>query len=439
MPKILLLIYVLLTTLLRMPLAFLFIILRGLGDFIPRRLEFERKNLVSKSACSFKKINKKAAVMFHLSSEGEFEQVKELIEAYLSHQLKVEIVYTSPSVEKKCEKFYEESLENKENLRFFRLPLLSFWPFSFLYFQSLWSFVTAPTVIMCRYDFYPELLAFALFGKRMVLVSATSKKVTFYKKFCYQFFHEIVVSSAKDLPFFKKNLPLGRQLSAFDLRIPRVLERHQTRDLKLGHGIFLQELKKEYPEKKMRFILGSAWEEDLDLFYDQELMADLKAQKLVIVILPHQLKSDSLFRMEKKLQQILGSELLEIIEDQSQPYLHHGVVLVKIPGILCEMYGDFEVAYIGGGFGHSVHSVLEPYLSEAKVITGPKVQRSTEYDQIIAWESEAILSVDHPGDIYRAFKKLILYKREIGVYESIVQFSRTEKARLLSHFLKDHL
>ena len=40
----------------------------------------------------------------------------------------------------------------------------------------------------------------------------------------------------------------------------------------------------------------------------------------------------------------------------------------------------FDHAFIGGGHGRSIHSVLEPFFGVSHIYCGPKVHRSTEYD-----------------------------------------------------------
>jgi 3-deoxy-D-manno-octulosonic-acid transferase len=55
---------------------------------------------------------------------------------------------------------------------------------------------------------------------------------------------------------------------------------------------------------------------------------------------------------------------------------------MNLKGVLCEIYTSFEYAFVGGGHGVSVHSLLEPYLGGSIVFCGPRVHRSTEYTLI---------------------------------------------------------
>src|SRR5690606_14635757 len=60
----------------------------------------------------------------------------------------------------------------------------------------------------------------------------------------------------------------------------------------------------------------------------------------------------------------------------------NGVVawLLEQPGRLLELYPQFNFAYVGGGFGRSIHSVLEPLLAGCWSVCGPRIHRSTEFD-----------------------------------------------------------
>ena len=126
----------LLATLIRLPLSILIVVLRPLVPFFKKRLNFERQNFLEEECRSFKKDNLKADYCFEISSEGELEQVRPLIEAVLKSEKKVEIIYSSPSVEVKCHNLYKS---HPELIRLFRLPLLSASPVNILYFQSVWA------------------------------------------------------------------------------------------------------------------------------------------------------------------------------------------------------------------------------------------------------------------------------------------------------------
>jgi 3-deoxy-D-manno-octulosonic-acid transferase len=74
--------------------------------------------------------------------------------------------------------------------------------------------------------------------------------------------------------------------------------------------------------------------------------------------------------------------------------------------MLCELYQYFDCAYIGGGYEKSIHSVLEPFLMGAKVLCGPKIHRSTEYDYIHEVAPDEIVVLNNPNLFYTKWEEL---------------------------------
>ena len=52
--------------------------------------------------------------------------------------------------------------------------------------------------------------------------------------------------------------------------------------------------------------------------------------------------------------------------------------MVDIIGVLPYLYSFGTTAYIGGGFGRGVHSVLEPAVFGSKIICGPNIEMLDE-------------------------------------------------------------
>jgi 3-deoxy-D-manno-octulosonic-acid transferase len=66
------------------------------------------------------------------------------------------------------------------------------------------------------------------------------------------------------------------------------------------------------------------------------------------------------------------------------------VLLINRTGILADLYRVGRVAYVGGGFGKGVHSVLEPMAAGLPVVAGPNIGVSHEARMA---EQERILAV----------------------------------------------
>lgn len=407
MHKLLFFILILFIFILRLILAPVFIVLKNFIPFLNKRINFERKNIFNQKSLSFKESNLKADYLFHVSSEGELEQSLPLIHYFISQNKLIELIFTSESVEKKIENLFSSY---PKQLRIYRLPLLSFFPFNFLYFQSIFSFVTADKLVLCRYDFFPELLFFHFLNKKLILISGATKNWSWYKKYCFKLFDLIVASSE-----FERDQILNlaqKKSSSFDFRIPRIIERKndiaKLVEARADFARLINIIEKNQFEEAL--LVGSMWPSDCSILKDEVLRTKLAEKKLQIFIAPHKLDLEFIKKLSSTLKEITGIE--SDLFDFESTEIKAPIVIVAIPGILCELYNYFPLVYVGGGFERSIHSVLEPYLMGAKVMIGPLIHRSTEYDFVNALSPNEILVLKNPESFYNFYSGLKAIKND---------------------------
>jgi 3-deoxy-D-manno-octulosonic-acid transferase len=413
MSRIIFIFLLFVAALIRGPLSLLLIILKNLSRPLKKRIDFERKNLSQEQCRSFRLDYKVADYCFEVSSEGELEQVRPLIEYYLKHHKRIEILFASPSVEAKCLKL---ALDFKDQIRIMRLPIASFAPVSFLFFQSPWSWVSAPVIVFCRYDFFPELLSFKFFNKKLILLSGASKRPSWFKTQSHALFSMIVAANETEARYFRENTKaaIDIKVMAFDFRVPRIFERlemaPQTLQAVSELSSYLNYLDSLNPSQKL--ILGSAWESDLVIFKNdsQKWTDQVLAKTMHILIVPHKLNSESIIQLKKSLASIMPAvPIYEISKgtsfDASILITKPGIVVLNLSGILCELYSKFSFAYVGGGYERSIHSVLEPFLSGCQVAMGPKISRSTEFDYILEIAPNEIHLLKNAESFYNLVKE----------------------------------
>ncbi|MFA6238434.1 MAG: hypothetical protein WC635_13960 [Bacteriovorax sp.] len=387
--------------LIRGPASVLLIILKNFIPLARKRIDFERKNLVEEGCRSFKKDFLIADYCFEVSSEGELEQVRPLIENFLARGLRIEILFSSPSVESKCQKLAHDY---SDSIRILRLPLASFAPINFLFFQGLWQWVSASKIIFCRYDFFPELLSFKFFGKKLILLSAADKKHSWFKREAYSLFDLIVAANTFEENHFKKMFPLKR-IYSFDFRVPRIFERVKASGETLNKvGLIKQYLSfLEQRPANSNIILGSAWVSDLAILKNTELKNDLQSGKVHLTIVPHSLSAPSIQAIKDELKSSLPEIPVFELSASSESFGPLGIIILNCSGILCELYSRFSFSYVGGGYERSIHSVLEPFLSGSAVSCGPIVHRSTEYDYIKEIAPGEISLLKNPESFYNLY------------------------------------
>ena len=328
---------------------------------IRQRLIFETKNIGDFQARSFKLTQERADLCFEFSSEGEFQQVASLIQDALSAGKKLELVFFSPSVERTV---MDLALKYPTQIRYLRFPILRL---EFL------KWVTAPELILVRYDLFPEFLFWASQKNhtlKMVWVSfkktrIKNKALSFYKKLFLKASKVVIYATESDQKFAQK----FKAGPVYDFRMDSIARRIATREEKFSkifHGY--GELKAQLGAKNL--IIGNAWPSDMFLL--EKIPADV-----FILIVPHKLDDSILSTIEGSLRK-LGRDP-SISTGESIPQTK--TLILNKKGVLCELYADFNRAYVGGGFETSIHSVLEPLIAGSEAIAcGPMNQRSTEFD-----------------------------------------------------------
>ena len=346
-------------------------LLKGLFYFFPKvreRIRFENKNISEPGCRSFKRDGLVADLCFEFSSEGEFQQVASLIDDALVQGKRLELVFFSPSVEKTIVELHKN---HSKLVRYFRYPILSL---------SFSSWVSAQTLILVRYDLFPEFLIWSLKASRKLkFIWVTFKKERAKGKtpslMKYVFLRRSDLTVFATEADYKQARAMGISGTIYDFRMEQIHRRMQQRATKFEKSFpqypQLKKLLDQYPREK-RLIMGNAWPEDL--FLIEHLPSDI-----LLMIVPHQLKSEIIEVMGQRLEAI--GRKMEIVSDSTLDGFQGATILLNKKGILCELYADFGKAYVGGGFGVSVHSLLEPLVAGCEHLScGPVNHRSTEFD-----------------------------------------------------------
>jgi 3-deoxy-D-manno-octulosonic-acid transferase len=351
--------------------------LRFILMFVPKaqdRFKFEELNRMDANEAgsggrSFGKDKIKADLCIEFSSEGEYQQVASLIADALSEGKKLELVFFSPSVEKTI---IDLQHKHPEQIRYFRYALLDGYTFS--------SWATADTLILVRYDLFPEFLIWAMKpGRKLKFVWATFKKERMQAKVVSPLKKAFLKKSSYTVYSTNADLEQARDMGlsgvVYDFRMEQIYRRIENRMDKYSKLFALYpEFKnhlESYPRGK-RLILGNAWAEDMFLL--ENISSDV-----LIVIVPHKLQPEIIAKMTESL--LKFNRTPTIISDDSTTIAMSSTLILNKKGILCELYADFGKAYVGGGFGVSVHSLLEPLIAGSEHLAcGPVNHRSTEFD-----------------------------------------------------------
>lgn len=132
-------------------------------------------------------------------------------------------------------------------------------------------------------------------------------------------------------------------------------------------------------------VLGSTWPEDEELFLAAYARLDRKPK---LFVAPHELREDQLLAIEARFPKPLvrwseleGTTTANIRATLGQEAI--GTLLVDRMGLLAGLYAHGDVAYVGGGFGDGIHSLLEAAAWGRPVIFGPNHRRFLEAQAMI--------------------------------------------------------
>ena len=116
---------------------------------------------------------------FEVSSEGEFEQIAPIMMSLLKNNKAVQLIIGSKSLVTKA----LELEGHYKSLDVRMVPLVSFFWIKTPFTSNLFSLISTGTLVLCRYDFFPELMIIGWRkSKKFILVSASLKNKSVFRK-----------------------------------------------------------------------------------------------------------------------------------------------------------------------------------------------------------------------------------------------------------------
>ena len=330
-------------------------------------------------------------VWFHASSLGEFEQAKPIIEILKRSGYHIIVTFFSPSGYEYSKKYPDADyltyipIDTKGNAKKFV------------------SLVKPCAAVIMRYDLWMNHLEAARrFGTKIIVADATFpmklfQRAAFLRSFyrrLYSIPHAILTTTAEHKKMFDFFLGADAATVAGDTRFDRVYSRSVSNNMpqKLPFTI-------DRSHRKV-LVLGSVWREDLDILAGgiKRLLGNFPS--LTVIIVPHEPTSEEVNRIRN---QFPGARVLSQ-EDGHGPEEFASMIVDRV-GMLTQLYILADVAYVGGGFGAGVHSVLEPAVYGMPIVTGPRIERSDEAVQLL--QTGALFFVKDEAGAYRVLHRMI--------------------------------
>lgn len=308
-------------------------------------------------------------IWFHVSSVGELEQVRPVLEVLAARgEHSLVLSYYSPSVPRLV-----------KDWSFVRYA--DYLPLDFPeQMEELVAIVRPELLVLNRYDLWPHHLEAAKrAGIPVVLVNASTPPLGFSGYLSLALRRSLFlaidawtfVDTAAANAWEPYMIDRARGFVAGNPRVDRALAR-------VERAVLEGKSKEKFALwKRPGFCLvaGSTWEKDEELI----LRAWRKRGSLVLV--PHEPTPEHLAQLEKRIARHgLSSVRLSALESESRAE----VLIVDQRGFLAEIYALGQAAFVGGGFGKQIHSIIEPIAHGLPVAFGPKYDRSPEAVTLVA-------------------------------------------------------
>ncbi len=134
-------------------------------------------------------------------------------------------------------------------------------------------------------------------------------------------------------------------------------------------------------DQRLTLVAGSTWPSDERRLLEAwtRVRRDIPGVRLIIA--PHEISAEHLSSIEKW----AASSGLSLSRTSDQSRVTDDVILVDQYGILGDLYGLADAAYVGGGFHDAgLHSLLEPAAFGAPVLMGPMHADNRDANLLIA-------------------------------------------------------
>ena len=99
-----------------------------------------------------------------------------------------------------------------------------------------------------------------------------------------------------------------------------------------------------------------------------------------IIIAPHNIEDENV----SKLMAVWGDKAIRFTQMKGADISHKNVLIVDTIGMLNNLYQYAYMAMVGGGFGKSIHNILEPAAFGIPVLFGPNHHKFKEAGELIA-------------------------------------------------------
>lgn len=352
------------------------LLIRFASPFNPKAkawIEGRRKNGLHKAHFPAKE---KPRIWFHISSLGEYEQAKPLIEV-LGEDHELVITFFSPSG-------FEANKAQKHTNNVFYLPVDTA-----ANMRTCMELVKPDLLVLVKYDFWYHLVSEATrAGIPVVATSVLLRPEQVYFKWYGAFFKRILQrvshfctqdESSKKL---LQSIGISNATVCGDTRVDSVVKSKGEKELPSLIGDFV--------EGHACLVAGSTYSVEERIL--QKVSEALKDDNWKLIIAPHNVSKERISQIQN-----LFEHNAVCLSELQRESLHKQVLIIDSIGLLMHLYAIADIALIGGGFGKTVHNTLEPAAYGIPLLYGPHYSKFTEAVAFVEQGAARVLSENEFG------------------------------------------
>jgi 3-deoxy-D-manno-octulosonic-acid transferase len=330
-------------------------------------------------------------VWFHVSSLGELEQAKPLIECFKERFPGFKILLSIFS-----------SSAQKAAFSYNGVDIAVYMKGDSIYNAKKFIEYAHPSLVFfIKYEFwFNHIIEASKKGANIYYVSLILRKGQyFFSPFSFWFQKQLrrinyfFVQDEKTQSLLKK-IGIENTLVTGDTRFDRVAEiANKVKDFPI--------IKNFINEEKV-ILLGSSWQKDEKLF--KEAIGKINT-KFKLIIVPHQIEVSHINYIKKLFPKaILYSDIFNT--SYTNITNTDKILVIDSIGILSSLYQYATIAYIGGGFGKGIHNILEAAIYSKPIVFGKKYNKFKEAKDLL--EEKGAFSVRDSRELTNILNTLFL-------------------------------
>ena len=332
-------------------------------------------------------------VWIHVSSLGEFEQAKPIIDLiHKNYHYKILVSYFSSSAEEEVKKY------KKINYNFYLVSDIK------SNTEKLFKLLNPKIIIIVKYEFWINLIYTAKkYSVPIISVSSVFRSNQIYFLKIGLFFRNALKNISLFLVQNEKSKVILNKINISQVEV--IGDTRYDRVLNIYNNSKKISRIKDFINNKTTIVIGSSWKSDIEILR-KEIERDLTDTKYIIA--PHNIGINDIEYLENSFinDTIKFSEL-------PQKNVRKRILIIDNLGMLSSLYKYCKIAFIGGGFRGALHNTLEAAVWDVPVIYGFH-KNNLKFIEVKKLEKNSVGFPIRNGNEFKLIKNRVLKDRDIG-------------------------